>query len=622
MRKIELLAPAKNLETGIEAIKHGADAVYIGGPNFGARSGACNSLKDIQELCSYAHFYGVKVYVTLNTILFDNELEEVRNLIYQLYDAGVNALIVQDLSLCRMELPPIELHASTQLDITSIEKAQMLEQAGFKQIVLARELSLEKIKAIKDATQVSLEAFIHGALCVSYSGRCYASEYCFKRSANRGQCAQFCRLPFTLKDANNRVISSNKHLLSLRDMNRSASIEDLIDAGVSSFKIEGRLKDINYVKNVTAYYRTLIDTIIAKREGELCRTSYGHSQILFTPQLNKSFNRKFTEYFLDGTRKREANIDTPKSMGEKVGKILRIEGNRLEVVLHENIKLQAGDGLCFVDYEGHLQGFRANTVTHTSRKNTFIITLFGKQNFAIHPKIHLQLYRNHDTQFEKLLDKETATRKLLLKLNLKEEAYGFSLSGSDEMGRTATVEIPTEHQSSKVPQRENILRQLLKVGDSPYQIENIDIELTADWFIPSSMLTNARRSLIQTLCATKISIPHLSNFSSSTTAPTTTSSQHLDYTANIANQEAKAYYESIGANSCDKAFELEQPSGRKAIMFCKYCIRHELGMCRKTVAHHSADKYDEPFILQSADGSKFELSFNCKDCEMTIWALQ
>ena len=622
MRKIELLAPAKNLETGIEAIKHGADAVYIGGPNFGARSGACNSLKDIQELCSYAQFYGVKVYVTLNTILFDNELEEVRHLIYQLYDAGVNALIVQDLSLCQMELPPIELHASTQLDITSIEKAQMLEQAGFKQIVLARELSLDKIKAIKDATQVSLEAFIHGALCVSYSGRCYASEYCFKRSANRGQCAQFCRLPFTLKDANNRVISSNKHLLSLRDMNRSASIEDMIDAGVSSFKIEGRLKDINYVKNVTAYYRTLIDSIIAKREGELCRTSYGDSQILFTPQLNKSFNRKFTEYFLDGTRKREANIDTPKSMGEKVGKILRIEGNRLEVTLHENIKLQAGDGLCFVDYEGHLQGFRANTVTHTSRKNTFIVTLFGKQNFAIHPKYHLQLYRNHDTQFEKLLDKETATRKLLLKLNLKEEPYGFSLSGSDEMGRTATVEIPSEHQISKVPQRENILRQLLKVGDSPYQIENIDIEFTADWFIPSSMLTNARRSLIQTLCATESAISHPSNLSGSTASPTTTFSQHLDYTANIANQEAKAYYESIGVSSCDKAFELEQPSGKKAIMFCKYCIRHELGMCRKTTSQHSVEKYDEPLILQSADGSKFELSFNCKDCEMTIWALQ
>ena len=620
MRQIELLAPAKNLEIGIEAIKHGADAVYIGGPSFGARAAAGNSVKEIAQLCQFAHFYGAKVYVTLNTILYDHELEEARRLIYQLYDAGVDALIVQDLALCRMELPPIELHASTQLDITSVEKAQMLEQAGFKQIVLARELPLTKIREIREATNVEIEAFIHGALCVSYSGRCYASEHCFKRSANRGQCAQFCRLPFTLKDANGKIIRKDKHLLSLRDMNRSASIEEMIDAGVKSFKIEGRLKDASYVKNVTAYYRTVIDSIIEKRKNEFSRASYGRIQLQFTPQLDKSFNRKFTEYFLHGKRQNEAHIDAPKSMGEHVGKITRMSGNRLEVALQEGKKLTAGDGLCFIDYEGKLQGFRANTVSHTSKRNSFIVTLFGKQPFTFTEKHSLDLYRNLDSQFEKLLEKETASRKLLLKLRLTETAEGFLLLGTDEMGRTCSEPIIQEHQMAKSPQRENMIRQLLKVGDSPYEIEDIEFELTHDWFIPSSVLANARRNLILSLSQIPISLSSLST-PISLSIPTPLNKSHLDYTANIANQEARAYYESIGISSCDPAFELAPPKGKKAIMFCKYCIRHELGICKKKQQQASAIQYTEPFTLHSADGSQFELSFNCKECEMTVWTL-
>ncbi len=620
MRQIELLAPAKNLEIGIEAIKHGADAVYIGGPSFGARAAAGNSVKEITELCRFAHFYGAKVYVTFNTILYDHELEEARKLIYQLHDAGVDALIVQDLALCRMKLPPIELHASTQLDITSVEKAQMLEQAGFKQIVLARELPLAKIREIRKATNVEIEAFVHGALCVSYSGRCYASEHCFKRSANRGQCAQFCRLPFTLKDANGRIIRKDKHLLSLRDMNRSESVEEMINAGVKSFKIEGRLKDLSYVKNVTAYYRNVIDSIIAKRSDELCRSSFGRTRLQFTPQLDKSFNRKFTEYFLHGERHNEAHIDAPKSMGEHIGKITGMAGNRLEVVLREGIKLVAGDGLCLIDYEGKLQGFRANTVSHTSKRNTFIVTLFGKQPFPFTGKHSLDLYRNLDSQFEKLLEKETAHRKLLLKLRLEETAVGFSLVGTDEMGRLHTELITTEHQPSKSPQRENMIRQLLKVGDSPYEIEDIEFKLTQDWFIPSSVLANARRSLILALTQ----VPNTQNGQSvpnTQSSPKPLNKSHLDYTANIANQEARAFYESIGISSCDPAFELAPPKGKKAIMFCKYCIRHELGMCKKKQQQASASQYTEPFMLHSADGSQYELSFNCKDCEMSVWAL-
>ena len=619
MRKLELLAPAKNLETGIEAIKHGADAVYIGGPSFGARAAAGNSVEEIAELCSYAHFYGAKVYVTFNTIIYDNELHQAQELIYQLYDAGVDALIVQDLALCTMQLPPIELHASTQLDITKAEKAIFLEQAGFKQIVLARELSLNQIKEIRQATNCELEAFIHGALCVSYSGRCYASEFCFNRSANRGQCAQFCRLPFTLKDSNGKTIRKDKHLLSLRDMNRSAYIEELIDAGINSFKIEGRLKDIKYVKNVTAYYRTIIDNIITKRSNEFKRSSYGQTHLKFTPQLDKSFNRKFTEYFLHNERNHEANIDTPKSMGENIGLIRKVWKNKLEIIIHEGLNIQPGDGLCYIDHEGKLQGFRANTVTSTNERNKLIVTTFGKSNNSFTGNHPLELYRNLDIQFESALEKESATRKLLLKLELEETPNGFILLGIDEMGRQASELITIDHQPSKTYQQENILRQLMKIGDSQYAIENIEIKFSQDWFIPSSLLSTARRNLIRSLSEIKNKnsnhnqtpppIPHTKN---------QFIKQKFDYTANIANHRARQYYENHGATSCDPAFEIERPQGRTAIMFCKYCIRHELGICKKTVSNFNKE-LKEPLTLYSADGKKFDLSFDCKNCEMSVW---
>lgn len=616
MRTIELLAPAKNLQIGIEAIKHGADAVYIGGPKFGARASAGNSISDIKKLCDFAHFYGAKVYVTINTIVYDEEISEVQQLINQLYTINVDALIVQDLALCRLQLPPIELHASTQLDITSVEKAQLLEHAGFKQIVLARELSLPQIKSIKEATNVSLEAFVHGALCVSYSGRCYASEYCFKRSANRGQCAQFCRLPFTLKDANGRIIRKDKHLLSLRDMNRSKYLENMIDAGITSFKIEGRLKDLSYVKNVTAFYRKEIDKIIHKRKGELRRSSYGQTSLNFIPQLDKSFNRQFTSYFIDGKRSQEASIDTPKSTGEYIGNITQILGNKLEVIVESEKKLQAGDGLCFIDYEGKLHGFRANTVNHTAQKNKFQVSIFGKPSFKFIGKHQLKLYRNLDLQFDKELNKESASRKLLLKLELTEKDNGFLLSGNDEMGRQAFEELVFEHQISKTPQRENILRQLLKVGDSPYNIEDIEIKLTQDWFIPSSLLANARRNLFDKLLETELqqSIPQSLPYDKHIPI---VADKHLDYTANIANHLAKEFYQEVGVESQEPAFEIFQPSGRKTIMFCKYCIRYELGLCKKESERKGSD-YLEPFILESSDGKQFELSFNCKKCEMTV----
>lgn len=619
MTKIELLAPAKNLQIGIEAIKHGADAVYIGGPKFGARAAAGNSINEIKQLCDFAHIYCAKVYVTLNTIIYDNELEEVRKYICTLYEIGVDALIVQDLAICSLPLPPIEIHASTQLDVTSVEKVQLLEQLGFRQVVLARELSLKQIANIKATTNVKLEAFIHGALCVSYSGRCYASQYCFNRSANRGQCAQFCRLPFTLKDAEGRIIQKDKHLLSLRDMNRSESIIDMINAGITSFKIEGRLKDISYVKNVTAYYRKLIDEIIEQKKGELQKTSYGKCRLQFTPKLDKSFNRGFTEYFLHGIRTKEANIETPKSLGEYIGKISRITSNRIEVIIESETNISAGDGLCFVDAQGVLQGFRVNTVTTTNQKNKLFLTTFGKQFSQISNKIETKLFRNFDIVFEKRLEKETATRKLLLNFILKETVDGFQLFAEDETGRKTSVTFNCEHQLAKIAQYENIHRQLLKVGDTNFEIADIQINMSDDWFIPSSLLSTARRSVIQQLLAItapieesrpliqhkKLNVENLDNV------------LYTDYRANIANEAARSFYKQIGANA-EPAFEITPPQGKVPIMFCKYCLLHELGMCRKK-SQHLLQHYTFPLSLHSADGRQFELSFNCKECEMLVW---
>lgn len=387
MRQIELLSPARNADCGIEAILHGADAVYIGGPSFSARAAAGNSVEDIARLCRFAHLYGARIYITLNTILHDDELSEAERMVHELYQAGVDALIVQDLGLLRLDLPPIALHASTQMDNRTPEQARRLEALGFSQIVVARELSLTDIRAISQATPLPLEAFVHGALCVSYSGQCYASQYCFGRSANRGCCAQFCRLAFDLVDSEGRTVIRDKHLLSLRDMNRLNSLEAMMDAGVSSFKIEGRLKEAGYVKNVTAAYRQAIDKILERRAADYCRSSYGRSTLTFTPQPEKSFNRGFTEYFLHDRRTPMHSFDTPKAMGEAIGEVNRVE--RRAFTIHpakpspsSDGEICAGDGLCYIDPDGHLQGFRVNRVDPDGRILPATMPPFAKgQNF-------------------------------------------------------------------------------------------------------------------------------------------------------------------------------------------------------------------------------------------------
>ena len=403
MKRIELLSPAKNLEVGIAAINHGADAVYIGGPGFGAREKVGNSIEDIEKLCKHAAVFDAKVYVTLNTLLFDNELEQARKIAWDCYNAGVDALIVQDMALLMMDMPPIALHASTQCNNTTAEKVKFLEDVGFKQVVLARELSINEIKEIRSKTTVPLEFFVHGALCVSYSGQCYLSHVIGHRSANRGACAQPCRLKWDLEDENGNVLVANRHLLSLRDMNNSKNLEELIDAGITSFKIEGRLKDVDYVKNTTAFYRQALDKIIEKRD-DLERASRGISTPSFVPNLEKSFSRGFTDYFAHGRQKIDSPY-TPKSMGEYIGTIQKMEGKRLTVNLLKGIELHNGDGLCFLDENKELQGFNVNGVD-----GNIILASNALSSFRT------SLYRNFDIVWQRSLDTSDCNVKIAIKL--------------------------------------------------------------------------------------------------------------------------------------------------------------------------------------------------------------
>lgn len=605
MRKIELLAPARNAEIGIEAIRHGADAVYIGGPGFGARAAAGNSVADIRRLCEYAHIFQAKVYVTLNTILYDDELLEAEKLVHALYDAGVDALITQDLALLSLNLPPIPLHASTQMDNCTPEKAKMLEAAGYSQIVLARELSLTQIRQIHEATTLPLEAFVHGALCVSYSGRCYASEYCFGRSANRGRCAQFCRLAFDLVDAGGRILETDKHLLSLRDMNRSQSLEEMMDAGISSFKIEGRLKDPAYVKNVTAYYRKAIDAILARRAADYCRSSIGTSELAFEPRLAKSFNRGFTEYFLHQRTSDLWNFATPKSMGEFVGDVRRV-GKR-SFMLEGSVGINNGDGLVFVNAEQKLEGFRANRVE-------------GREIFPLKmPRITptTPLYRNEDRLWESALARPTAKRSIPVDILLAEAPDGYTLSArmAGMPDEVCTCNFALELQTAAKPQRDNIVRNLSKLGDSPFVANVVSVATQGERFIPASQLSEMRRTLVE--AATKALLDKYAATRDRRRQPSFTPEVEpsLTYTANVANRLALRWAKDHGARNVDPAFEIRQPQDG-ALMTCRHCLRYALGQCPKVTGRRPS--WREPLALRLPDGRQFPLRFDCVRCEMQV----
>ena len=616
-RKIELLAPAKNLECGIEAVNHGADAVYIGAPKFGARAAAVNSLEDIAALVAYAHLYNVRIYVTVNTILKEEELAETEKMIWELYRIGVDALIVQDMGITRLNLPPIPLHGSTQMDNRTPEKVRFLADAGFRQVVLARELSLQEIRRIHEACpETPLEVFVHGALCVSYSGQCYVSQACFGRSANRGECAQFCRLPFSLVDADGKTIVRDKHLLSLKDLNQSEVLEDLLDAGASSLKIEGRLKDVSYVKNVTAAYRSKLDAIFARRK-EYVRASSGTCRFDFTPQLDKSFSRGFTHYFLQGRDREISSFDTPKSLGEEMGTMKEQRGNYLTVA---GVKpFHNGDGVCFLDEQGRLQGFRINRVDGNK--------LYPAGDVPrIKPRT--RLFRNFDQEFERILARKSAERKIGVGWELADTSSGFALTVADEDGNRITLSFPYPKELARTPQPENLRTQLGKLGNTPFEVmplggtdspsattaPAIAINLSQNWFIPAPVIADWRRQAIDKLTAARrityrrelhVWKPTRHRF------PATS----LTYLGNVMNTAARSFYQAHGVASVEPAYE-KQAVPEAVLMFCKHCLRYSMGWCPTHQKGHSP--YWEPYYLVGTDGKRFRLTFDCKNCQMKV----
>jgi len=606
-RKIELLAPAKNEIIGIEAIKHGADAVYIGANAFGARSQAGNDINSIKRLVDYAHQFNAKIYTTVNTIIYDNELNDVERMINSLYNAGVDAIIVQDMGLLRLDLPPIALHASTQCDIRTPEKAHFLEEMGFSQLVLARELSLEEISEIKKTVKVPLEGFCHGALCVSYSGRCQISQALKNRSANRGECAQFCRLSYDLEDANGNKILKSKHLLSLRDFNASDRLSQLIDAGISSFKIEGRLKDVDYVKNVVAYYRKALDHII-NMDDSLQRSSCGTEEHTFTPSLEKSFNRSFTHYFIDGRHpsngKQMASINTPKSQGEYLGKVTNVKGNVINIATSKT--LVNGDGLSYTDVEGNYCGVRVNKVVGTN--------IILKESCNI--KRGDSVLRTFDKAFNDVLSKESATRKIKIDAKLWTTGKKLCLKIIDERGGMIvhSIDIANELEISKQPQTDKQKIILSKLGNTIFVMHECEID--GDFFIPASILTQLRREAIS-LLERNHKISHIRDKRDKEKNNINFPSQQLSSSDNVANHLAEDFYKEHGVKQLERALECSKPNKNvnNVVMTTRYCIRRELNACLKD--KNAKNKLPTPLFLRNGK-NLLQIICDCNNCEMNI----
>ena len=609
-RHLELLAPAKNADFGIEAINHGADAVYIGGPAYGARAKAPNTVEDIARLVTHAHRFNAEVFVALNTIFHDNELEGAREIVYQLYDAGVDALIVQDMGLLEMDLPPIQLHASTQTDIRTVEKAKFLDQVGFSQIVLARELDLKTIQQIAGATTCNLEFFVHGALCVAFSGQCFISHAHTGRSANRGECSQECRLPYRLEDSQGRVIGNDKHYLSMKDNDQSANLRALIGAGISSFKIEGRYKDLPYVKNATAHYRQLLDEILLDMP-EYAKTSSGITTFSFTPQPEKTFNRSATDYFVNGRQDDIGAFDTPKFSGEEVGKVTKVAKDSFEV--DSQIALHNGDGLCFFDVHKELVGMRINTVE-------------GKRltpnEMPEDMRRGMTLYRNRDHAFMRLLEKDSATRKIPVEMHFYETPDGFALTVTDSDGLSATALCQVEKQSAQQAEKaEASLREnLAKLGSTDFVVNAISFELSKAWFVPASSINTLRRDAIEQLTAVRIASYQRPEKRLPANPPAIYPEDTLSYLANVYNKKARAFYEKHGVKMIAAAYEANQELDEVPLMITKHCLRFSHGMCPKEakgVIGVQGTVTAEPMTLINGN-DRFTLKFDCKPCEMHV----
>jgi 23S rRNA 5-hydroxycytidine C2501 synthase len=602
-QKLELLSPAKNLACGVAAINHGADAVYIGGPQFGARSAACNSLTDIENLVAYAHQFRARVYVALNTIFDDRELDLAVGLCHQLHGIGVDALIIQDVGLLESELPPIPLHSSTQMNNRTLEKVLFLEKVGFQQIVLARELSLVQIKKIRAATSVPLEFFIHGALCVSYSGQCYISEVMAGRSANRGECAQFCRHRFTLKDGRGKILAKDRYLLSLKDLNLSAHLRALIDAGISSFKIEGRLKDEQYVKNVTAYYRQALDKLIDADSG-LQRSSSGSCNFEFIPDPVKSFNRGRTDYFLNKPRNKSGAIESPKSTGQRLGQVVHAE--KQFFILETEEVVNNGDGLCFFDPQRGLMGIKVNRV----------------ENGKIYPKDPLLLptgtmiYRNSDIVFNKLLSQSELCRTILLQLELTETTDGLQMLIRDEDGieskTTVKVEKALARQAGMVAALAE--KQLRKSGGSIFSIGDVLVDLRPEHFFPAAVFNDLRRQGLAHHLKKRIEHYQL-EFAEVTANDFPWPADEVSYLDNIANSRAEDFYRRHGVQIIDRKKLCAADVKNCALMTTKYCIKAQLQLCPKM--NDKTDAFAGPLTITDNTG-EYELGFDCQKCEMTV----
>lgn len=609
-RHLELLSPAKNADFGIEAINHGADAVYIGGPAYGARAKAPNTVEDIARLIKHAHRFNAEVFVALNTIFHDNELEGAREIVYQLYDAGVDALILQDMGLLEMDLPHIQLHASTQTDIRTVEKAKFLDQVGFSQIVLARELDLKTIQQIAGATTCNLEFFVHGALCVAFSGQCFISHAHTGRSANRGECSQECRLPYRLEDSQGRVIGNDKHYLSMKDNDQSANLRALIGAGISSFKIEGRYKDLSYVKNATAHYRQLLDEILLDMP-EYAKTSSGITTFSFTPQPEKTFNRSATDYFVNGRQDDIGAFDTPKFSGEEVGKVTKVAKDSFEV--DSQIKLHNGDGLCFFDVHKELVGMRINTVEGNR---------LTPNEMPEDMRRGMTLYRNRDHAFMRLLEKDSATRKIPVDMLFYETPDGFALSVTDGDGLSATALCQVEKQPAQQAEKaEASLREnLAKLGSTDFVVNAISFDLSQAWFVPASSINALRRDAIEQLTAVRIASYLRPEKRMPENPPAIYPEDTLSYLANVYNKKARAFYEKHGVKMIAAAYEANQELDEVPLMITKHCLRFSHGMCPKEakgVVGVQGTVTAEPMTLINGN-DKFTLKFDCKPCEMHV----
>ncbi len=606
-KKIEILSPAKNLLQGMAAINAGADAVYIGAPMFGARSNATNSIEDIEEMVKYAHLFKAQVFVVINTILYDNELDDCKKLIHTLYDIGVDALIVQDMAIMEMDLPPIVIHASTQANNRDPKHVKFLKDAGMKRVVLARELNLDQIKDISKATDVELEFFVSGALCVSFSGNCYMSIAAGERSANRGSCTQNCRLPYNLTDGTGKTLIANSHLLSIKDLDLSDQLQNLIEAGITSFKIEGRLKDLVYVKNNTSFLRKKLDAFLENNDSYQ-KASSGRIFYNFEAEMDRSFNRGYTDYFVNKRTEKIGSWESPKAQGQLIGKLLEIKANGYVIENYE--KLNNGDGLFFINESGEADGAQVNIII-----NNIVVP-----NTLKPIKVGAIIYRNSDAEFNKLVEREdSAIRKIGITLKFTETTNGFQLLAIDEDGHESVSSFHSEkelakNQESTVP---NIKKNLSKTGNTPFIVDEIVVDFSNNWFLPISKINEIRRIVLDQLIDIRVNEYHREKFQLTKTDHPYPVAQ-LDFTYNVSNHLARAFYKRHGVTEIEKAFELQWDPGKSRVMTTKYCVKYELGKCARFQKATMGEKLVEPLTLKHGK-NEYKLKFNCKPCEMEIW---